>query len=50
MELYLKFVKFRKDVYKFIVLKVELKGAFMWGEVWLILKNTQKPEEKDRRK
>lgn len=27
-----------------------IKGALKWGEIWLIPKNTQKPEEKDRRK
>ena len=26
-----------------------IKGAFKWGEIWLIPKNAQKPEEKDRR-
>lgn len=26
-----------------------IKGAFKWGEVWLIPKNAQKPEEKERR-
>lgn len=27
-----------------------INGAFKWGEIWLIPKNAQNPEEKDRRK
>ena len=27
-----------------------IKGALKWGEIWLIPKNVQKPEEKDRRR
>lgn len=26
-----------------------IKGAFKWGGIWLIPKNTQKPEEKERK-